>query len=106
MAGKKSTSVQDKHNTTAHLIETTGHHLAHSSRHLDQLKKSKSKAQRDFNHEHLDTHLKGGIEHVQKLMNHVKTNYPEVGKELGKLEGTVPRSAVMQRIHSAVKRNK
>lgn len=101
---KKSTSPQDRVNTTAHLIETTAHHLGHTKRHAEKLHTAKSKPERDFNQAHLDTHLDGGIEHIQKLMDHVKNNYPAEGKELSKLENTVPRSAVKQRIHDAVKK--
>lgn len=87
-----STSQQDKINTTAHLIETTGHHLAHTKRHSVALRNSTTKAERDFNHDHLDTHLNGAIEHVQKIMDHMKTNYPAIGKELDTLEATIPMS--------------
>ena len=88
----KSTSPKDKIGTTAHLIETTGHHLAHTIRHSKQLKKSKTKKQREFNHEHLHTHLKGAAEHVQKLVDHLKDNYPQEAKELQTLEQSVPHS--------------
>jgi len=91
--GNKSTSHQDKVNTTSHLIETAAHHLAHTKRHAVQLAKSKTKKERDFNHEHLTTHLNGAIEHVGKIMGHVKANYPSEAKELSRLEKTVPRSS-------------
>lgn len=86
----KSTSNKDKVASTAHLVETTAHHLSHTLMHAQQLKKSKTKAQRDFNQEHMDTHLKGGIEHVGKLMNHLQSNYPAESKELTKLQSAIP----------------
>lgn len=101
----KSTSNKDRTATTAHLVETTAHHLSHTMRHAEQLKKSKTKAQRDFNQEHMDTHLKGGIEHVHKLMNHLQTNYPAEGKELQKLQDTVPTIGDRVRaVHKQVKK--
>lgn len=106
MVNKKSTSNKDKIATTAHLIETTGHHLSHTSRHVDQLAKSKTKAQRNFNLEHIKTHLDGGIEHVQKLMKHMQSNYPAEGKELGKLQDTVARSDIGQKVKAAHQANK
>ena len=87
-----STSNQDKVNTTAHLVQTIGNHLSHTHRHFQQMLKSQTKAQRDFNADHANTHLNGAIEHVQKLTDHLATNYPKESKELKTLEQTVPRT--------------
>lgn len=89
----KAHTPSDKINTTAHLIETTSHHLAHTKRHEVQLKKAEGKS-RDFNHEHMTTHLDGAIEHNQKLINHINANYPKEARELRDLEGTVARTTV------------
>jgi hypothetical protein len=51
--------------------------------------------------EHAETHMNGTIEHVQKLMTHVKSNYPAEGKELGNLQDTVARSDIGAKVKSA-----
>lgn len=86
----KSTSDQDKVNTLAHLVNTAGHHISHTIRHLEQLKKSVTPEQRKFNLDHLETHANGAAEHIQKIMNHLKDNYPAEAKELAQLEATIP----------------
>ncbi len=98
--GDKSANPQQKAATTAHLIETTAHHAAHSKRHLVALKKAKGKAAL-LDHEHAMTHMNGTIEHVQKLMKHVKSNYPKENKELGNLQDTVARSDIGQKVKAA-----
>lgn len=100
--GDKSPTAIHKAATTAHLLETTAHQLAHSKRHLDSLgKKGNTPKGKALDYEHLQTHLKGGIEHVQKLMGHIQSNYPSEGKELGKLQDTVARSDIGQRVKAA-----
>lgn len=104
--GDKSASALQKASTTAHLIETTSHQAAHTKRHLVALKKSKGKAAA-LDHDHAMTHMDGTIEHVQKLMQHVQSNYPSESKELGKLQDTVARSDVGKRVkaaHAAIKK--
>ena len=106
--GQKSASSVQKAATTAHLLETTSHQAAHTQRHLASLRKSKGKA-KALDLDHADTHMAGTIEHVQKLMAHVKSNYPTEGKELTKLQDSVARSDVGQRVkdaHKAVKGKK
>lgn len=99
--GDKSANPKQKAATTAHLIETTAHQLAHAKRHIDSMKTSKGAANK-LDLEHADTHVDGGIEHVQKLMKHVKSNYPAEAGELGNLEKTVAHAnPVTQRIHEA-----
>ncbi len=90
---KKSPGQQQKVATTAHLIETTAHQLAHTKVHLDQLKKDKSSKQKKLDYDHAYTHLNGSIEHVQKLLVHLKSNYPKEGKALSQLENTVAQSS-------------
>ena len=105
--GDKSPSRTAKVNTTAHLINTAGHHLAHTQRHLKKLVKgggtSKEQA---LDKDHAMTHLNGGLEHVQKLMSHMKSNYPAEGSELQHLEDTIPLSTRVQQAHQAAKRRK
>ncbi len=106
--GEKSATPAQKASTTAHLLETTAHQLAHAKRHQVSGRKTKGKA-KVLDEDHLETHLDGGIEHVQKLAKHLKANYPAEGKELGKLQDTVARSDVGQRIkdaHQVIKRKK
>lgn len=106
--GSKSANPQQKASTTAHLLETTAHQAAHTQRHLVALKKNKGKA-KALDQEHAETHMNGTIEHVQKLMKHVQANYPSEGKELGKLQDTVARSDVGQRVkdaHQSIKKSK
>lgn len=105
--GDKSPGPHEKVSTTAHLLNTTGHHLAHVQRHLEALKKSKTPQQKALNQDHAMIHLKGGIEHVQKVMNHLKSNYPAEGKELAKLETTIPSIYdLATKVSNAHKRNK
>lgn len=106
--GEKSASPQQKASTTAHLVETTAHQLAHTKRHMVAMKTSKGKAQA-LDYDHASTHLDGSIEHVQKLVKHIQSNYPSEGKELGKLQDSVARSDVGQRVkdaHQAIKKGK
>jgi len=85
-----SASNQDKVNTLAHLVNTAGHHISHTIRHLEQLKHSVTPEQRKFNLDHLETHANGAAEHVQKIINHLKDNYPAEARELAQLEATIP----------------
>lgn len=94
----KSTSSQDKVNSLAHLVQTTGNHLSHTHRHFLQLKQSVSGEAGKFNYEHAQTHLEGAIEHVQKIVDHLNTNYPKEAQELKELEQTVPRTDEKSRV--------
>lgn len=85
-----STSNQDKVATLAHLINTAGHHISHTIRHIEAMKRSVTPEQRKFNLDHLETHANGAAEHIQKVMNHLKDNYPAESAELAKLEATIP----------------
>lgn len=107
--GDKSASPAQKAATTAHLLETTAHQLAHTKRHLVSLRKSKNARAKALDMDHADTHMDGGIEHVQKLMSHMKANYPAEGKELDNLQNTVARSDIGKRVqnaHKAIKKLK
>ena len=88
----KATSLQDKRATTAHLIKTIADNLGHVARHEVQLKKSTTKAQRTHNHTHIEKHLKGASEHTQKLIDHLKVNYPGEAREMRALEDNIPRA--------------
>jgi hypothetical protein len=104
--GEKSPGPQHKTSTTAHLLETAGHHLGHADRHFTKLSTDKTAKQKALDYDHGTTHLRGGIEHIQKLIDHVKSNYPSEAKELAKLEENMPgyTSGVKGRIHEAVKK--
>lgn len=105
--GEKSANPKQKASTTAHLLETTAHQLAHTIRHHESEKSSKGSAKL-LDHEHEGTHLYGADEHVQKLLAHIKANYPAESAELKKLETSVAHAnPVTQRIHEAnMKRKK
>ena len=110
--GDKSADPKQKAATTAHLLNTAAHQIAHVKRHMVSMKRTKGRAQ-TLDYEHAMTHLDGGIEHVQKVINHVKSNYPAEGKEMAALESTIPTTStqtnVMQKVHAAhqaVKRGK
>lgn len=90
--GDKSPGKAEKVNTTAHLLETAGHHISHAHEHLKVLNKPQSPKQRALNHDHAMTHLKGGIEHVQKLVDHIQSNYPAEAKAYNSLKESQPQS--------------
>lgn len=102
--GEKSPSHADKVRTTAHLIATVGNELGHTTRHIKTLDGSKTPKQKALNQSHAEKHLKSAVEHTQKLMDHLTSNYPAEGKELSKLEDTIARPTVKQRIQSARKK--
>lgn len=88
----KSTGNQEKVTTTAHLTQTIAMNLSHVDRHMRALKKSVTPKQKEFNYDHAFKHVQETIEHVQKLADHLRDNYPAEGKELKLVETTVPRS--------------
>lgn len=71
-----SVSRDAKTATTAHLVQTTCNHLAHTIRHVTAMGEDRAEAVWDFNAEHARTHLDGALEHVGKLTNHLRDNYP------------------------------
>jgi hypothetical protein len=74
--------------TTAHLLETTLHELAHADRHARQMLEDTPDDEWDFNGEHCAKHLTGAIEHAGKLAAHFRDNYPAEGRWLARLEQT------------------
>jgi hypothetical protein len=71
-----SVSEDAKTATTAHLVQTTCNHLAHTIRHVQAMADDPAPEVWDFNAEHARTHLDGALEHVGKLTNHLRDNYP------------------------------
>ena len=103
--GDKSPSINTKVSTTAHLLQTAGHHLGHAKVHFNKVDASKTPKEKALNLEHGMTHLNGGIEHIQKEIDHIKANYPAEGGELNRLEQEIP-TGVKGRIHVAVQNHK
>ena len=99
--GDKSASPKQRASTTAHLMETTAHQLAHTISHLKPLKKKLKDPEAMLDWEHAMTHLKGGIEHNDKLMHHMDSNYPKEARELRSLQSSVSRSDVGETVKSA-----
>lgn len=88
----KPTSTTDMHTTTAHLIQTSGHELGHVAAHIAQAQKSKTKAAVKFNLEHAAKHVGGVQDHIQRVVDHIKGNYPAIGKQFDTLERMTPQS--------------
>lgn len=87
----KAVSDDAKAATTAHLLETTLHELAHARRHAQAMKQDTPDEEWQFNREHAAKHLAGAAEHAGKLAAHFTDNYPGVAKWLNGLgEVTVP----------------
>lgn len=99
--GEKSVSRKQRASTTAHLTETTAHQLAHTVRHMKALKGHMRTPEEQLDWEHGMTHLKGAIEHNEKLMHHMDSNYPMEAKELRSLQNSVSRSDVKETVRSA-----
>ena len=97
--GDKSPSKAHKAFTTAHLLNTIGTQLGHTKRHHKQLGKDKNAKSKALDYDHAETHLDGGIEHTQKLMDHIKSNYPKEAAELKNLQSDTP--TLKERIHQA-----
>jgi predicted ABC-type ATPase len=87
-----SVSKDAKTATTAHLVQTTCNHLAHTIRHVTAMGEDPAEAVWDFNAEHARTHLDGALEHVGKLTRHLEDNYPAEAGFLAGL-GTAVRDA-------------
>jgi len=75
--------------TTAHLVQTICNHLAHTIRHVQAMADDPAEKVRGFNGEHARTHLDGALEHVGKLTEHLKDNYPAEGGFLAGLGSAV-----------------
>jgi phage portal protein BeeE len=76
--------------STAHLLETVSHDLAHARRHLGHLRDSNTPDNIEFNQDHLGNHLESAADHAQRLANHLRKHYPAEGEELVKLEAAHP----------------
>lgn len=91
----RSVSEDAKTATTAHLVQTTCNHLAHTMRHVQAMQDDPAEDVRDFNADHARTHLDGAAEHVGKLTRHLRSNYPAEAKHLAELKGSGTVSAQM-----------
>ncbi len=105
MVAKGSDHVES---STAHLLETVSHDLAHAIRHLDHLKESTTAGNIEFNQEHIGNHLTSAAEHAQRLADHLRKHYPVEAGELKKLELAHPADEnsepvqIKQKSHAAV----
>lgn len=86
----KAVSEDAKAATTAHLLETTLHELAHARRHAQAMKQDTPDAEWEFNREHAAKHLAGAAEHAGKLRQHMADNYPDEAKWLNGLGEVTP----------------
>jgi type I site-specific restriction endonuclease len=68
--------------TTSHLLETSLHELAHASRHAQAMTADTPEDEQAFNADHCEKHLGGAQEHVGKLADHFRDNYPDVARWL------------------------
>lgn len=92
--GDKSPSSHHKATTLAHLLHTAANQLGHTkTHHVSMGKPSNSPKGKQLDYEHSGTHLDGGIEHIQKAIDHVRANYPAEARELKKLEKAIPTSS-------------
>jgi hypothetical protein len=87
-----SVSTDAKTATTAHLVQTTCNHLAHTIRHVQAMAEDPDPDVWEFNWQHGRTHLDGAMEHVAKLGQHLADNYPAEGGFLAGLD-EVPAAA-------------
>jgi HK97 family phage portal protein len=72
--------------TFAHLLQTSLHHEAHAMRHAQLLPGEAGDGPLwNFDAEHCARHVSGALEHVQKLAQHVRDNYPQEGLYLNEL---------------------
>jgi hypothetical protein len=78
----KAVSEDARAATTAHLLETTLHELAHARRHAQAMTQDTPDAEWEFNADHAEKHLGGAAEHAGKLAQHFTDNYPDVAKWL------------------------
>jgi len=81
----KAVSEDAKAATTAHLLETTLHELAHARRHAQAMLEDTPDGEWSFNADHAEKHLGGAAEHAGKLAQHLTDNYPAVAKWLNGL---------------------
>jgi predicted ABC-type ATPase/2'-5' RNA ligase len=81
----KAVSPAAKAATTSHLLETSLHEETHGRRHADAMLKATPDDEWGFNADHCEKHLKGAVEHVGKLAQHMRDNYPDVARWLAEL---------------------
>ena len=82
----KALSEDAKAATAAHLLQTVLYDCGHASRHAQAMLDEPSPDDLwSFNADHAEKHLGGAVEHVAKLTEHLRDNYPEEGKWLAGL---------------------
>ncbi|HEY2087002.1 MAG TPA: hypothetical protein VGH54_13410, partial [Mycobacterium sp.] len=81
----KAVSDDAKSATTAHLLETSLHELAHASEHAKAITEDTPDDEWSFNADHAEKHLGGAAEHAGKLRQHLADNYPGEAKWLAGL---------------------
>ena len=75
--------------TTAHLAHTSAYNLAHVITHLDAAMHPKGPKDQQFNLEHVDHHVEQVRDHLERLIQHLRDNYPEEGKALDELDDSI-----------------
>ncbi len=102
----KALSEDAKAATTAHLLQTILYDCGHASRHAQAMLDEPSPDDLwSFNADHAEKHLGGAVEHVAKLNEHLKDNYPEEAKWLGGLQKMQGQIADPETISGQAKRH-
>jgi N-acetyl-beta-hexosaminidase len=70
--------------TIGHLMTTVNFNLSHAVQHTQAALDSKG-AERQFNLEHIQKHLAEAAEHAHHLVEAVRQEYPEIGKEYDRI---------------------
>jgi len=82
-----SVSPDHRATSTAHLIQTLGYHLGHAIRHAQVMQSENDQpAMYNFDAEHCATHAGGALEHIRKLSDHIRDNYPDEARWLAGLQ--------------------
>jgi hypothetical protein len=71
--------------TFAHLLQTVLYQLGHTYAHAQSLLEDHGDDGWDFDADHAENHLKGAKEHVDKLAEHIRDNYPREAALLKRL---------------------
>lgn len=81
---KEYEDTPDPINTIAHLLNTTLYNLSHAVLHIQQALDTQG-AERQFNIEHVDKHLKEVQDHADHLQVALRRKFPEIGKEFDRV---------------------
>lgn len=91
--------------TTAHLLQTVLYDGGHAVRHAQAMLDEPEPDLWSFNAGHAEKHLGGAVEHVAKLTQHLRDNYPEEAKWLTELQGIAAQAADPESISGQAKRH-